>query len=132
MFTDHSDSGREFFSLDEMNDLDDLINQIERESPDTLRLLASGMLSYLECRLGGHCFCGKPIEEREIASESSTLVESLELCQRHFAKSSKEDRERVINQIRDQWPAGLLIADEVVQEGVPAEGTETSLVIAAR
>ena len=60
MLTDNSVSDGQFVQLEEIDELASLISQIERENPETLRLLASGMLDYLECRLGGQCYCGKP------------------------------------------------------------------------
>lgn len=84
--------------------------------PEVARFLASGMLRYMACRLGGDCYCGKPVEEREVIEAAGSLLPTLELCLRHWLASQAEGRHKAIAQIREQWPAGLLVSDEVASE----------------
>lgn len=100
-------------SQDPVNRLASRIASIDGE---VARFLASGMLDYLACRAGGHCHCGKALEDRECVALEDSLLPAIQLSIKHWQKSVAEGREEVIKQIRSQWPEGLLIADDIAGE----------------
>lgn len=124
MSTDSPDSRLQLIQRKQLDELAAIISQIDRENPEILRLLACGILDALECRLGGQCYCGKLIEERDILNRSGTLLQALEFCLHHFEEENEKDRQRVINQIRDQWPPGLLTADPDAEKNVFEDSME--------
>jgi hypothetical protein len=98
-----------------------LASKIAAMDSEVARFLASGMLDYLACRLGGHCHCGKALEERECVALECSLLPALDLSIKHWGKTLAEGREKVLEQIRKQFPDGMLIADAVAREEEDSE-----------
>lgn len=98
-----------------------VVGDLASKDPEVARFLASGMLRYMACRLGGECYCGKTIEERETVQADGSLIPALELCLKHWLASQEEGRSKAITQIREQWPEGYLVSDEVASESGASE-----------
>lgn len=93
-----------------------LVREIADRDPEVARFLASGTRRYMACRLGGDCYCGKPLEERETVKAEGSLLAALTLCLTHWLVMEHDGRAKAIAQIRQQWPEGLLVSDSVAAE----------------
>jgi hypothetical protein len=93
-----------------------VVGNLVARDPEVARFLASGMLRYLDCRRGGNCYCGKSIEERETVTADGSLIPVLTLSLKHWQATEEEGRAKAIAQIREQWPVGYLVSDEVAAE----------------
>lgn len=104
-----------------------IIRRITSEEREVTRFFASGMLQYLDCRLGGHCHCGKSVDERETVKAQGSMLPALELSLKHWQASLEEARTKAISQIRQQWPEGLLVSDAVAAESGASKDAVTLL-----
>lgn len=98
-----------------------LASKIAGLDGEVARFLASGMLDYLACRLGGKCHCGKSLEERECVVLERSLLPAFDLSIKHWDKGVDKVRAEAIKQIRAQWPDGMLISDAVAGENEPCD-----------
>lgn len=106
-----------------------LVRYLRRNHPDRLRFLATGFLRVTECTLGGHCHCGKPIEERGTLFQPGQLLEAIQHHADGMRQHIHEMEQRLYESVRAQCPPGHVIDQAVTEElgldGASVEALQT-------
>lgn len=93
-----------------------LVRHIIRYHHPRLRFLATGFMRIAECSLGGHCHCGKTLEERDRLFTAAQLLEAIDYHAAQWDKHQQELEARLLDQIRQQCPPGYVIDQAILEE----------------
>lgn len=104
-----------------------VVRLIIRRHPERLRFMATGLLSVTECSLGGHCRCGKSLEERDILFAPDKFLAMLDHHAGKFDREYQAMTGRLIEQIRAACPPGSVIDESIVEELCVTPAEEVAL-----
>jgi hypothetical protein len=103
------------------------VDMIRRRHPERLRFLATGFIAVIECSMGGHCRCGKSMEQRDALFGSDRLHEALQHHADTYTRHRDAMEERLLEQIKVACPLGHVIDDAIIDELCEESGDDVIL-----